>query len=164
MKKISLIIFLITGTIFNTSFSQELKYDENGSPIVEINKDNQLQKASKAVSVWTNNLKTGKYHDVYSGLSPDNKAIYDSTEWIHAIENMMMPFGDLLERKEISKKFSKQIEGIEESGYYVTFKYICNYTNTLEHSEKIIMKQDHKRKWRVLLFSYDFYPKENYKE
>ena len=150
MKKTSLIIFLIIGTIF-TSYSQ-------------INKDKQLGEASKAVSVWTNNLKTGKYHDVYSGLSPDNKAIYDSTEWIHAIENMMMPFGDLLERKEISKKFSKQIEGIEESGYYVTFKYICNYTNTLEHSEEIIMKQDHKRKWRVLLFSYDFYPKENYKE
>lgn len=149
MKKIALVTSLIFGTIF-TSFSQ-------------INKDNQLKQASESVLIWTNNLKTGKYQEVYSGLSPENKAIYDSIEWVNAIDQMMDPFGDLLDRKEISKKFTDSIAE-SESGYYVIFKYKCNYKNTSNHYEEIIMKQDNKKRWKVFLFSYDFIGGENYIE
>ena len=36
------------------------------------------------------------------------------------------------------------------------FSYAVVYENTIEHSEYIILHQDSKRNWKVLIFSYEF--------
>ena len=154
MRKFLIILLSIPTIVISQNTEKEL---------TSLNKKKQITEARKSVKLWTTDLKELRYNDVYSGLSPENKAIYDSIEWVEAIEQMMMPFGNLIERTEISSEFNDHIDGLE-NGYYVTFKYKCNYENTDKYSEEIIMKQDYKKNWKVLLFSYDFIPNDNYKE
>ena len=156
MKKIVLIITLIAGTIF-TSFSQ-------------INKDNQLKNASSAAVIWFNNINSGQYPEAWEDLSLELKGKFDSNDWILGIGQIMTSFGEFNGRKEIFRNFRINPSEIDPmlagfpDGYYAEFQYESNYKNTTNHSERLILHQDHKRKWRVLDYNYEFVEGEGYSE
>ena len=49
-----------------------------------------------------------------------------------------------------------------EYGFYVFNNYKVYYENTLEHKEKILLKQNEKMKWEIVNYNYEF--KNNIKE
>ena len=164
MKKIFIILFTLLFT--NTIQSQ-------------ISTEHQLKQANKAAVTWFNNLNIqytnskgetcNNYPQAYSGLSYEIKNRFDSLDWVLGVEQMMISFGDFAGRKEVSRKFRSNWEGTDfagklPDGYYVIFQYESKYKNTTNHSEQLILHQDHRSKWRILDFSYDFTEGEEYTE
>lgn len=156
MKRIALIIFLIIGIIFN-SYSQ-------------INKDNQLKQASSTAVIWFNNVNSGLYLESWEDLSLELKRKFNSNDWVLGIGEIMTSFGEFNERIEIFRNFTSNPSEIDPmlasfpDGYYAEFQYESNYKHTLNHSERLILQQDHKRKWRILEYSYEFVEGEGYSE
>ncbi len=156
MKKISLIIFLIIGTIF-TSYSQ-------------INKDNQLKNASSTAVIWFNNVNSGLYLEAWEILSLELKGKFNSNDWVLGMDQIMKSFGEFNGRIEIFRNFMSNPSEIDPmlvgfpDGYYAEFQYESYYKHTLNHSERLILHQDHKRKWRILDYSYEFVEGEGYSE
>jgi len=154
MKKIFIILFTLLFT--NTIQSQ-------------ISTEHQLKQANKAAASWFNNLNSENYPESYADLSYEIKNRFDSLDWVLGVEQMMISFGDFAGRKEVSRKFRSNWEGTDfagklPDGYYVIFQYESKYKNTTNHSEQLILHQDHRSKWRILDFSYDFTEGEEYTE
>jgi len=154
MKKIFIILFTLLFT--NTIQSQ-------------ISTEHQLKQANKAAVTWFNNLNSENYPESYADLSYEIKNRFDSLDWVLGVEQMMISFGDFAGRKEVSRKFRSNWEGTDfagklPDGYYVIFQYESKYKNTTNHSEQLILHQDHRSKWRILDFSYDFTEGEEYTE
>ena len=103
------------------------------------------------------------FYSTALGLSFELKNEFDSLDWIIGINQVMVPFGDFIGRKETHREFRSSWEGLGD-GYYAIFEYISNYENTVEHSERIILHQDHRGKWRILDYGYLFTEGKNYKE
>ena len=154
MNKIFIILFTLLFT--NTIKSQ-------------ISIEHQLKQANKAAASWFNNLNSENYPESYADLSYEIKNRFDSLDWVLAVEQMMISFGDFAGRKEVSRQFRSNWEGTDfvgklPDGYYAIFQYQSQYKNTINHSEQLILHQDHRTKWRVLDFSYDFTEGEGYTE
>jgi len=47
-----------------------------------------------------------------------------------------------------------------EDGFYVFIDYTSNYTNTTNHNEHILLKQNDKTKWKIVDYNYEFKNKE----
>ena len=121
----------------------------------QISEEYQLKEASKSAMVWFNNLNTGNYHEAWNGLSVKVKNQTNFDEWFNAVSAEMFLFGELNGRVELNKEFKNTLEGLGD-GYYAEFSYAVVYENTIEHSEYLILHQDSKRNWKVLIFSYEF--------
>jgi len=121
----------------------------------QISEEYQLKEASKSAMVWFNNLNTGNYQDAWNGLSVKVKNQTNFDEWFNAVSAEMFLFGELNGRVELKKEFKNTLEGLGD-GYYAEFSYAVVYENTIEHSEYLILHQDSKRNWKVLIFSYEF--------
>jgi len=121
----------------------------------QISEEYQLKEASKSAMVWFNNLNTGNYQDAWNGLSVKVKNQTNFDEWFNAVSGEMFLFGELNGRVELNKEFKNTLEGLGD-GYYAEFSYAVVYENTIEHSEYLILHQDSKRNWKVLIFSYEF--------
>ena len=121
----------------------------------QISEEYQLKEASKSAMVWFNNLNTGNYQDAWNGLSVKVKNQTNFDEWFNALSAEMFLFGELNGRVELNKEFKNTLEGLGD-GYYAEFTYAVVYENTIEHSEYLILHQDSKRNWKVLIFSYEF--------
>ena len=121
----------------------------------QISEEYQLKEASKSAMVWFNNLNTGNYQDAWNGLSVKVKNQTNFDEWFNAVSGEMFLFGELNGRVELNKEFKNTFEGLGD-GYYAEFSYAVVYENTIEHSEYLILHQDSKRNWKVLIFSYEF--------
>ena len=129
----------------------------------QISEEYQLKEASKASTIWFNNLNTDNYPGSWKGLSIEITNRFDSTDWVVGIEQMMVSFGDFNGRKEVSREFKSSWEGFPD-GYYAIFQYESIYKHTEKHSEQLILHQDDKRKWRILDYSYDFTEGKSYTE
>ncbi len=121
----------------------------------QISEEYQLKEANKAVMIWFNNLNTGNYTEVWDGLSVKVKNQTNFDEWVNAVSGEMLIFGEFNGRVELNKEFKNTLEELGD-GYYAEFSYAVVYENTIEHSEYIILHQDSKRNWKVLIFSYEF--------
>ena len=95
---------------------------------------------------------------------------FNSNDWVLGIGEIMTSFGEFNERIEIFRNFTSNPSEIDPmlasfpDGYYAEFQYESNYKHTLNHSERLILQQDHKRKWRILEYSYEFVEGEGYSE
>ena len=145
MKKI--LILLITFSSINLSYSQ-------------INTDYYLKDASKSVESWLSNLNAADFSDCWKDLSVEVQSKFDSLDWVTGISNMMNSFGDFEGRTEASREFKSSFEGLSD-GYYAIFSYKSNYKSTLEHTEELVLHQNNKRKWKILVYSYECRELEN---
>jgi len=140
MKKI--FIMLISVISLNSAFAQ--KYT-----------DQYIKDASIVAESWLNNINDKKYENAFQMLSNEIKVIYKQESWISLIKELMHEFGTLESRIVIENNFESELEGMED-GFYVFIDYKSNYTNTINHYEHILLKQNDKTKWEIVDYNYEF--------
>ena len=144
MKKLIIMLFLLISI-----------YSANAQK----NSDQYIKDASKVANSWLNNINNKYYQDAYLMLSNKVRTIYNKERWIIIMNELMLEFGGLESRKVINKKFQSKIEGMED-GFYVFIDYKSYYSNTINHNEHILLKQNIKAKWEIVDYNYDFKNKE----
>jgi len=117
--------------------------------------DQYIKEASKVADNWFNDINNNGYENAFLMLSSEVKAIYNQESWISLINQLMLEFGELENRIVLEKKFNSKIEGLED-GFYVLIDYKSNYSNTINHNEYILLKQNDKRKWKIVDYNYEF--------
>ena len=115
--------------------------------------------ASKIANSWLFCINDNQYENAFLMLSHEVKAIYNKDSWISLINQLMLEFGILEGRIATEKIFKNKVEGMED-GFYVFIDYKSNYSNTINHSEHILLKQNEKKKWEIVDYNYEFRNKE----
>ena len=144
MKK--LIIILIS--IISLSSASAQKYT-----------DQYIKDASIVAESWLSDINDKQYKNAFLMLSNEVKVRYKQETWVSLINALMLEFGGLESRKATEKKFQSEVEGLED-GFYVLIDYTSSYTNTINHSEHILLKQNDKIKWEIVDYNYEFQNKE----
>ena len=121
--------------------------------------DQYIKDASKVAESWLSDINGKQYYSAFQMLSSEAKAIYKQETWVSLINALMLEFGGLESRKATEKKFQSEVEGLED-GFYVLIDYTSSYTNTINHSEHILLKQNDKIKWEIVDYNYEFQNKE----
>ena len=114
-----------------------------------------INDANKIGLRWLNYINHHQYETAYDFLAAEAKQMYPKQTWIKLIKDLMTEFGDLKQRTVTEKVFQSQIEGLED-GFYVAVNYNSQYTNTSNHKEYILLKQNDKSKWEIFDYSYEF--------
>ena len=121
--------------------------------------DQYIKDASIVAESWLNNINNNQYDNAFQMLSNEVKVRYTQETWIKLINELMLEFGDLESRRTTDKKFQSEVEGMED-GFYVFIDYRSSYTNTIDHNEHILLKQNDKTKWEIVDYNYEFKNKE----
>ena len=140
MKK--LIIMLIS--VISLSSASAQKYT-----------DQYIKDASIVAESWLSDINDKQYKNAFLMLSNEVKVKYKQESWISLINELMLEFGGLESRKATEKKFQSEVEGLED-GFYVLIDYTSSFTNTINHSEHILLKQNDKIKWEIVDYNYEF--------
>lgn len=118
-----------------------------------------IKDASIVAESWLSNINDNQYDNAFQMLSNEVKLSYKQETWINLINELMLEFGELESRKTTEKKFQSEVEGMED-GFYVFIDYTSSYTNTIDHNEQILLKQNDKIKWEIVDYNYEFKNKE----
>ena len=121
--------------------------------------DQYIKDASIVAESWLSNINNNQYDNAFKMLSNEVKVRYKQKTWINLINELMLEFGELESRKTTEKKFQSEVEGMED-GFYVLIEYTSSYTNTIDHNEHILLKQNDKIKWEIVDYNYEFQNKE----
>ena len=121
--------------------------------------DQYIKDASKVAESWLSDINEKQYENAFQMLSNEVKLRYKQEAWISLINELMLEFGGLESRKASENKFQSEVEGLED-GFYVLIDYTSSYTNTINHSEHILLKQNDKIKWEIVDYNYEFQNKE----
>lgn len=121
--------------------------------------DQYIKDASIVAGIWLSNINNNQYDNAFKMLSNEVKVRYKQKTWINLINELMLEFGELESRKTTEKKFQSEVEGMED-GFYVLIEYTSSYTNTIDHNEHILLKQNDKIKWEIVDYNYEFKNKE----
>ena len=121
--------------------------------------DQYIKDASIVAESWLSNINNNQYDNAFKMLSNEVKVRYKQKTWINLINELMLEFGELESRKTTEKKFQSEVEGMED-GFYVLIEYTSSYTNTIDHNEHILLKQNDKIKWEIVDYKYEFKNKE----
>jgi len=121
--------------------------------------DQYIKDASKVAEKWLSDINEKKYENAFQMLSSEAKAIYKQETWVSLINELMLEFGGLENRKATEKRFQSEVEGMED-GFYIFIDYSSSYTNTINHNEHILLKQNDKIKWEIVDYNYEFQNKE----
>ena len=114
-----------------------------------------IKDANTVAESWLDNINDKQYENAFQMLSNEIKVIYNQEIWISLIKELMIEFGDLESRIATKKKFESKLEGMDD-GFYVLIDYKSNYSNTINHNEYILLKQNDKRKWDDCKFLQNF--------
>ena len=120
--------------------------------------DQYIKDASIVAKSWLNDINNKQYERAFKMLSSESRAIYKQETWMSLINELMLEFGGLENRKTTEKRFQSEIEGME-NGFYVFINYTVDYENTTNHLEHLLLKQNDKMKWEIINYSYDFHNK-----
>ena len=118
-----------------------------------------IKDASIVAESWLSNINDNQYDNAFQMLSNEVKVRYKQETWINLMNELMLEFGELESRKTTEKKFQSEVEGMED-GFYVFIDYTSSYTNTIDHNEQILLKQNDKTKWKIVDYNYEFKNKE----
>ena len=140
MKKKLLII--ISFFLFNISFAQ--KFTES-----------YIKDANKIGIEWWNQINKGEYNLSYNKLSDLLKVRFSKDSWSFQISMLMDEIGKIKSRSVYESYFQSELEGFDD-GFYVIVNYNVDYTNTKDHTENIILKQDDNFEWKIFDFNYTF--------
>jgi hypothetical protein len=121
--------------------------------------DQYIKDASVVAEIWLSNINDNQYDNAFQMLSNEVKTRYKKEAWINLINELMLELGELESRKTTEKKFQSEVEGMED-GFYVFIDYTSRYTNTIDHNEHILLKQNDKTKWEIVDYNYEFKNKE----
>lgn len=117
--------------------------------------DQYIKDASNVSKNWLNNINNKQYKNAFQILSSEVRAIYEEKVWIGLIDELMLEFGGLESRIATNKRFKSEVEGMD-NGFYVLIDYKVSYTNTTNHNERILLKQNDKKIWEIIDYTYEF--------
>ena len=140
MKRIIIILILVIS-MFSVSAQ---KYTEM-----------YIKDATKIAENWLSDLNNNDYDNAYRMLASEVKEIYQQETWIGLVNELMLEFGSLENRKITEKRFQSEVEGMEV-GFYVFIDYNSSYINTINHNEHILLKQNDKKNWEIIDYNFEF--------
>ena len=139
MRIILLIFFLISFTNLNAQ-----KYTEQ-----------YIQEANVIGLNWWQDFNNKNYIDSYNSLDISLKERFSIDSWENQVKRLMNEIGFLQKRSIINTYFQSEIDGLED-GFYVFIEYQVSYSNTKNHLEYLILKQNDKFEWKIISFEWEF--------
>ena len=139
MRIILLIFFLISFTNLNAQ-----KYTEQ-----------YIQEANVIGLNWWEDFNNENYIDSYNSLDISLKERFSIDSWENQVKRLMNEIGFLQKRSIINTYFQSEIDGLED-GFYVFIEYQVSYSNTKNHLEYLILKQNDKFEWKIISFEWEF--------
>lgn len=139
MRIILLIFFLISFTNLNAQ-----KYTEQ-----------YIQEANVIGLNWWEDFNNKNYIDSYNSLDISLKERFSIDSWENQVKRLMNEIGFLQKRSIINTYFQSEIDGLED-GFYVFIEYQVSYSNTKNHLEYLILKQNDKFEWKIISFEWEF--------
>ena len=118
-----------------------------------------IEEANKIGLEWWMEINTGDYEKAYQKLSENLKDYSTYISWSNQMKMLMNEIGHIQSRNVKKTYFQSEIEGLED-GFYVTIEYEVKYSNTMEHTESILLKQNDEFIWQITNFNYSFRFKE----
>ena len=126
----------------STSFAQ--KYTEQ-----------YIREANNLGFTWWSQVNNNNYNEAYESLSIELKEKMSLDHWKNQMSKLMAEFGEVQNRKVTNTDFKSEIEGLD-NGFYVIIEYKVNYTNTKNHFEYLLLRQNDQSKWKIIDFQYEF--------
>ena len=139
MRIILLIFFLVSFTNLNAQ-----KYTEQ-----------YIQEANVIGLNWWEDFNNKNYIDSYNSLDISLKERFSIDSWENQVKRLMNEIGFLQKRSIINTYFQSEIDGLED-GFYVFIEYQVSYSNTKNHLEYLILKQNDKFEWKIISFEWEF--------
>ena len=139
MRIILLIFFLTSFTNLNAQ-----KYTEQ-----------YIQEANVIGLNWWQDFNNKNYIDSYNSLDISLKERFSIDSWENQVKRLMNEIGFLQKRSIINTYFQSEIDGLED-GFYVFIEYQVSYSNTKNHLEYLILKQNDKFEWKIISFEWEF--------
>tara|TARA_A100001035_G_C27595494_1_gene413972 strand:+ start:234 stop:665 length:432 start_codon:yes stop_codon:yes gene_type:complete len=139
MRIILIIFFLISFTNLNAQ-----KYTEQ-----------YIQEANVIGLNWWEDFNNKNYIDSYNSLDISLKDRFSIDTWENQVKRLMNEIGFLQKRSIINTYFQSEIDGLED-GFYVFIEYQVSYSNTKNHLEHLILKQNDKFEWKIISFEWEF--------
>ena len=139
MRIILLIFFLISFTNLNAQ-----KYTEQ-----------YIQEANVIGLNWWEDFNNKNYINSYNSLDISLKERFSIDSWENQVKRLMNEIGFLQKRSIINTYFQSEIDGLED-GFYVFIEYQVSYSNTKNHLEYLILKQNDKFEWKIISFEWEF--------
>ena len=139
MRIILLIFFLTSFTNLNAQ-----KYTEQ-----------YIQEANVIGLNWWEDFNNKNYIDSYNSLDISLKERFSIDSWENQVKRLMNEIGFLQKRSIINTYFQSEIDGLE-NGFYVFIEYQVSYSNTKNHLEYLILKQNDKFEWKIISFEWEF--------
>ena len=127
----------------------------NNNCIAQKYTETYIKNANKTANIWLNNINQNDYDSAYEVLSNEIKKQSKTKEnWIHLISELMNEFGLINERKRTDIYFESKVG--DQSGFFVFIEYECDYSNTQNHTEYLMLKQNDKMEWKISDYWYNF--------
>ena len=127
----------------------------NNNCIAQKYTETYIKNANKTANIWLNNINQNDYDSAYEVLSNEIKEQSKTKEnWIHLISELMNEFGLINERKRTDIYFESKVG--DQSGFFVFIEYECDYSNTQNHTEYLMLKQNDKMEWKISDYWYNF--------
>ena len=133
MRIILLIFFLTSFTNLNAQ-----KYTEK-----------YIQEANVIGLNWWEDFNNKNYIDSYNSLDISLKERFSIDSWENQVKRLMNEIGFLQKRSIINTYFQSEIDGLED-GFYVFIEYQVSYSNTKNHLEYLILKQNDKFESKII--------------
>ena len=140
MKK--LFTFIILLLFFNNISAQ--KYTEK-----------YIKEASSVGIEWWNQVNNGEHQQSYKALAIEFQNRFPLENWLSQMKGLMEEFGEIQKRTVKDAYFQSKLEGFE-NGFYVIIEYDVEYSNTRNHTETVLLKQNDNFEWKIFDFSYAF--------
>ena len=118
-----------------------------------------ITEANKVGLEWWEQVNTGQYEDAYNLFSDIIKTTFTLTNWKGQIALLMDEYGKFESITVTDTYFMNEYEG-EGDGFYVFIEYAVKYANTKNHKEFLILKQNDKFKWEIIIVHHQFQNKE----
>mgnify|MGYP005702446297 CR=1 FL=1 len=137
-----ILCILLNFLLFNNSFAQ--KYTEQ-----------YIREANILGFNWYSEINNQNYKKAYESLSAELKESMSLENWSNQMSQLMDEFGEVKNRQVTNTEFKSKIEGLND-GFYVIISYKVDYTNTKNHFEYLLIRQNDKSEWKIIDFQYEF--------
>ena len=114
-----------------------------------------IQEANVIGLNWWEDFNNKNYIDSYNSLDISLKERFSIDSWENQVKRLMNEIGFLQKRSIINTYFQSEIDGLED-GFYVFIEYQVSYSNTKNHLEYLIIKQNDKFEWKIISFEWEF--------
>lgn len=114
-----------------------------------------ITEANKVALEWWEQVNTGQYEDAYNLFADTIKTTFTLDNWKGQIASLMDEYGDFESITVKDTYFMSEYER-EGDGFYVFIEYAVKYANTNDHKEFLILKQNDKFKWKIIIVHHQF--------